>query len=164
MTNPTAESYEGALLRAARSDDRVVPVSDQDAAALVRGIVDAFTQKGRKVKTSSIRGFMLLYMVSSMKPLRSRTLRWAAVEAAHAAWRTSATFESVSFATRARFALKSMKTPPSSWNGLEKVFMGTGPSPIVSRNHFLSGLRLVKLTFRCRGASTASANSGGGVA
>ena len=29
------------------------------------------------MKTSSIRGFMLLYMVASMKPMRSRTLRWA---------------------------------------------------------------------------------------
>ena len=37
-------------------------------------------------------------------------------------------------------ALKSMKTPPSSWNGFEKVFITTGPSPISSRNHFLSGL------------------------
>jgi indolepyruvate ferredoxin oxidoreductase beta subunit len=52
----------------------------------VRGIVDAFTQKGRKVKTSSIRGFMLLYMVSSMKPLRSRTLRWADEQARQTEW------------------------------------------------------------------------------
>ena len=28
----------------------------------------------------------------------------------------------------------------SSWKGLENVFIGTGPSPISSRNHFLSGL------------------------
>ncbi len=42
----------------------------------VRGIVDAFTKKGRKVKTSSVRGFMLLYIVASLKPLRQRTLRW----------------------------------------------------------------------------------------
>jgi indolepyruvate ferredoxin oxidoreductase beta subunit len=42
----------------------------------VRGIVDRFTRKGRKVKTSSIRGFMLLYMVASFKPLRPRSLRW----------------------------------------------------------------------------------------
>jgi indolepyruvate ferredoxin oxidoreductase beta subunit len=52
----------------------------------VRGIVDAFTKKGRKVKTSSIRGFMLLYMVASMKPLRSRTLRWADEQARQTAW------------------------------------------------------------------------------
>ncbi|MGE3989866.1 indolepyruvate oxidoreductase subunit beta family protein [Pseudorhodoplanes sp.] len=42
----------------------------------VRGIVDVFTRKGRKVKTSSIRGFLLLYMVASLKPLRPRSLRW----------------------------------------------------------------------------------------
>jgi indolepyruvate ferredoxin oxidoreductase beta subunit len=42
----------------------------------VRGIVDAFTKKGRKVKTSSVRGFLLLYMVASLKPLRPRSLRW----------------------------------------------------------------------------------------
>ena len=49
---------------------------------------------------------------------------------------------------RARFALKSMNRPPSSWNGFEKVFIRTGPSPISSRNHFLSGLGLVSVTFR----------------
>ena len=65
---------------------------------------------------------------------------------------------------RARFALKSMNTPPSSWNGFEKVFMTTGPSPISSRNHFLSGLGLASVTFRWRGASTASASSLGGCA
>ena len=38
------------------------------------------------MKTSSIRGFMLLYMVSSMKPLRSRTLRWADEQARQTDW------------------------------------------------------------------------------
>ena len=38
----------------------------------------------------------------------------------------------------------------------------TGPSPISSRNHFLSGLRLASVTLRCRGASTASTSSLGG--
>jgi indolepyruvate ferredoxin oxidoreductase beta subunit len=42
----------------------------------VRSIVDAFTRKGRKVKTSSIRGFLLLYIVASLKPMRPRSLRW----------------------------------------------------------------------------------------
>jgi indolepyruvate ferredoxin oxidoreductase beta subunit len=42
----------------------------------VRAIFDRFTQKGRKVKTSSIRGFLLLYMVASLKPMRPRSLRW----------------------------------------------------------------------------------------
>ena len=38
------------------------------------------------MKTSSIRGFMLLYMVASMKPLRSRTLRWADEQARQTEW------------------------------------------------------------------------------
>ncbi len=41
-----------------------------------RSLVDAMTTKGRKVKTSSIRGFMLLYIVASFKPMRPRSLRW----------------------------------------------------------------------------------------
>ena len=41
-----------------------------------RSLVDSMTTKGRKVKTSSIRGFMLLYLVASFKPIRPRTLRW----------------------------------------------------------------------------------------
>jgi indolepyruvate ferredoxin oxidoreductase beta subunit len=43
----------------------------------VRRVVDAFTRKGRRVKTSSIHGFLLLYMVASLKSLRPRSLRWA---------------------------------------------------------------------------------------
>lgn len=42
----------------------------------VRGMFDAVTTKGRKVKTSSIHGFLLLYMVAGLKPLRPRSLRW----------------------------------------------------------------------------------------
>ena len=34
------------------------------------------TRKGRVVKTSSLRGFLLLYMVASFKPLRPRSLRY----------------------------------------------------------------------------------------
>ena len=49
---------------------------------------------------------------------------------------------------RTRFALKSTKTPPSSWYGFENVFIGTGPSPISSTNHFLSGLMFVRETLR----------------
>src|SRR4030042_5291659 len=62
----------------------------------------------------------------------------------------------------ARFALKSMNTPPSSSNGFANVFMGTGPSPIMLRNHFLSELMLERFTLLHRGARTASASSGGG--
>ncbi len=65
---------------------------------------------------------------------------------------------------RTRLALKSMKTPPSSWNGLAKVDITTGPSPTRFRNHFLSGLRFDSETFWYLGAVTAAASSGGGVA
>jgi indolepyruvate ferredoxin oxidoreductase beta subunit len=42
----------------------------------VRGLIDRMTRKGRVVKTSSLRGFLLLYMVASFKPLRPRSLRY----------------------------------------------------------------------------------------
>ena len=41
-----------------------------------RSLLDSMTTKGRKVKTSSIRGFTLLYFVASLKPTRPRSLRW----------------------------------------------------------------------------------------
>ena len=49
---------------------------------------------------------------------------------------------------RLRFARKSMNWPPSSWNGFAKTSMVVGPSPTSSRNHFLSGLRVVSVTLR----------------
>jgi indolepyruvate ferredoxin oxidoreductase beta subunit len=52
----------------------------------LRGIVDAFTRKGRKVKTSSIHGFLMLYTVASLKPLRPRSLRWKDEEKRQAEW------------------------------------------------------------------------------
>ena len=48
----------------------------------VKGLVDHMTRKGRVVKTSSLRGFLLLYLVASLKPLRPRSLRYQ-VENAH---------------------------------------------------------------------------------
>jgi len=42
----------------------------------VRGLIDRMTHKGRVVKTSSLRGFLLLYIVASFKPLRPRSLRY----------------------------------------------------------------------------------------
>jgi indolepyruvate ferredoxin oxidoreductase beta subunit len=52
----------------------------------VRRFVDLFTQKGRKVKTSSVHGFLLLYMVASLKPLRPRSLRWIDEQKRQDAW------------------------------------------------------------------------------
>ncbi len=42
----------------------------------VRALVDRMTRKGRVVKTSSLRGFLLLYLVAAFKPLRPRSLRY----------------------------------------------------------------------------------------
>ncbi len=50
--------------------------------AWVRGLIDRMTRKGRVVKTSSLRGFLLLYLVASFKPLRPRSLRYG-VEQKH---------------------------------------------------------------------------------
>ena len=51
-------------------------------AVWMRGLIDRMTRKGRVVKTSSLRGFLLLYIVASLKPLRPRSLRYQ-VEQAH---------------------------------------------------------------------------------
>ena len=64
---------------------------------------------------------------------------------------------------RWRLAFQSMNTPPSSSNGRPKMLIGTGPSPISSRNHLRSGLGLPSDTFISRGARTAAASSGGGI-
>jgi len=42
----------------------------------VRRLMDRMTRKGRVVKTSSLRGFLLLYLVAALKPLRPRSLRY----------------------------------------------------------------------------------------
>ena len=41
-----------------------------------RGFIGRFTRKGRQVTTSSLRGFLLLYAVAAMRPLRRSTLRY----------------------------------------------------------------------------------------
>ena len=51
-----------------------------------RGLVDRFTRKGRIVKTTSIGGFALLYLLASLKPLRRRSLRFATEQAALTDW------------------------------------------------------------------------------
>ena len=38
--------------------------------------VEPFTRKGRTVQTSSIRGYLLLYIIAAMRPLRPRSLRF----------------------------------------------------------------------------------------
>jgi indolepyruvate ferredoxin oxidoreductase beta subunit len=45
---------------------------------LARRLVERFTQKGRIITTSSLRGFLMLYVVAGMKRWRRSTLRFAA--------------------------------------------------------------------------------------
>jgi len=52
----------------------------------VRGLIDRMTRKGRVVKTSSLRGFLLLYMVAAFKPLRPRSLRYGVEQQHLAEW------------------------------------------------------------------------------
>jgi indolepyruvate ferredoxin oxidoreductase beta subunit len=51
-----------------------------------RGFVDRLTRKGRIIKTTSIGGFLLLYGLSRLRPLRRRSLRFATEQAALASW------------------------------------------------------------------------------
>jgi indolepyruvate ferredoxin oxidoreductase beta subunit len=52
----------------------------------VRGLLDRATRKGKVVKTSSITGFLLLYLISRLRSLRRRSLRFAREQAALARW------------------------------------------------------------------------------
>ena len=47
----------------------------------IKSLMDRMTRKGRTVKTSSLRGFLLLYVVASLKPLRARSLRYQVEQA-----------------------------------------------------------------------------------
>jgi indolepyruvate ferredoxin oxidoreductase beta subunit len=51
-----------------------------------RRLVERLTKSGKIVKTTSLRGFLLLYLVASLKPLRPRSLRFAAEQAAIDQW------------------------------------------------------------------------------
>ena len=51
-----------------------------------RALVDRTTRKGRIIKTTSVAGFLLLYALAKLKPLRRRSLRFANEEAALASW------------------------------------------------------------------------------
>jgi indolepyruvate ferredoxin oxidoreductase beta subunit len=51
-----------------------------------RRFVERFTQSGRVVKTSSIRGFLQLYFVAALKPTRRRSLRYANEQKFLAEW------------------------------------------------------------------------------
>jgi indolepyruvate ferredoxin oxidoreductase beta subunit len=51
-----------------------------------RALVGRFTREGRVVRTSSVRGFLLLYAVASMRVLRPRSLRFGVEMARIDAW------------------------------------------------------------------------------
>jgi indolepyruvate ferredoxin oxidoreductase beta subunit len=51
-----------------------------------RGLVGRFTRKGRIVKTTSVHGFVLLYLLAALKSGRRRSLRFAREDAAIADW------------------------------------------------------------------------------
>jgi indolepyruvate ferredoxin oxidoreductase beta subunit len=51
-----------------------------------RAIFDRATRRGRTIQTTSIGGFLLLFALSRLKPLRRRSLRFAAEQAALTAW------------------------------------------------------------------------------
>jgi indolepyruvate ferredoxin oxidoreductase, beta subunit len=52
----------------------------------VRWVLDRMTSKGRRVKTTSISGFGLLYVVASLKPWRPRSLRYEHEQKALEEW------------------------------------------------------------------------------
>jgi indolepyruvate ferredoxin oxidoreductase, beta subunit len=51
-----------------------------------RGLLERLTRKGKVVKTTSLRGFLLLYALSTLKPFRRGSLRFAQEQAALVAW------------------------------------------------------------------------------
>lgn len=53
---------------------------------LARAVVGRFTQKGRVVKTSSVRGFLLLYAVASLRRIRPLSLRYDTEQKRIEAW------------------------------------------------------------------------------
>jgi indolepyruvate ferredoxin oxidoreductase beta subunit len=74
---------------------RVEEIADTLPAALgrwllrtgwARGLLGRFTQQGRKVQTSSLRGYLLLYAVASLRGLRRRSLRFQVEHQRIRAW------------------------------------------------------------------------------
>lgn len=51
-----------------------------------RALVGRFTRRGRVVQTSSLRGFLLLYAVAALRPMRRRSLRFAVEHQRIDAW------------------------------------------------------------------------------
>jgi indolepyruvate ferredoxin oxidoreductase beta subunit len=60
------------------------------ASSSARAVVGRFTQKGRVVQTSSLRGFLLLYFVASLRRIRPISLRFVTEQQRIHAWWTQA--------------------------------------------------------------------------
>jgi indolepyruvate ferredoxin oxidoreductase beta subunit len=87
---------DGQLLRIAEfMHPRVQEIADTLPAGLgrwllntrwARQLVERLTKSGKIVTTTSVHGFLLLYLVAALKPLRPRSLRFAAEQAAIDQW------------------------------------------------------------------------------
>jgi indolepyruvate ferredoxin oxidoreductase beta subunit len=51
-----------------------------------RGSLDRLLRKGKILKTTSVSGFLLLYLLSRLRPLRRRSLRFVSEQAALSSW------------------------------------------------------------------------------
>jgi indolepyruvate ferredoxin oxidoreductase beta subunit len=70
-----------------------------------RRLVERFTTKGRVVKTSSIRGFLQLYLVAALKPTRRRSLRFSVEQKFLGEWlRTIETVAATNYALATEIA------------------------------------------------------------
>ena len=71
-----------------RSPTRFRPAPDAGSCARAgpARLLDRATRKGKIIKTTSVGGFLLLYALSQLKPLRRRSLRFAAEQAALTDW------------------------------------------------------------------------------
>ena len=74
-------------------------------AGFARRLVERLTRSGKVVKTSSIRGFLLLYFIAALKPTRRRSLRFANEHAFLREWlRTILDIASTHYALAAEIA------------------------------------------------------------
>jgi indolepyruvate ferredoxin oxidoreductase, beta subunit len=75
------------------------------AAGWARRFLERFTRKGMVLKTSTIRGFLMLYLVASLKGTRRRSLRFANEQAFLQAWlRTIQSIAATHYALAAEIA------------------------------------------------------------
>jgi indolepyruvate ferredoxin oxidoreductase beta subunit len=54
--------------------------------ASARALIDRLTRKGRVVRTTSLTGFLQLYVLAGLRPMRRRSLRFLETQGKTAAW------------------------------------------------------------------------------